>query len=85
MSNENRLLRTLQKRQDNALAKYESTASELPQLISSHADELRACQTKYRALSVEYRELNRKFQQKDKTLNELKDRIKHLEDLNAEK
>lgn len=78
-------MRTLHKRQDTALSKYENSASELPQLISSHADELRACQTKYRALNVQYRELNRKLQQKDKMLNELNDRIKHLNSLAAAK
>lgn len=78
-------MKTLHKRQDSALAKYENSVSELPQLINSHADEVRTWQTKYRALNVQYRELNRKLQQKDKLLTELNDRIKHLNGLAAEK
>lgn len=83
--NENRLLRTLQKRQGNALTKYENSASELPQLIKSHAEELRVWQTKCRNLSLQNREFNKKIQQKDKIINDLTDRLKHLTMLNAEK
>jgi hypothetical protein len=38
---ENRLLKTLQKRQDLALSKYEGTKAALPQLIRSHNEEVR--------------------------------------------
>jgi len=38
---ENRLLKTLQKRQDLALNKYEGTKAALPQLIRSHNEEVR--------------------------------------------
>lgn len=83
--NENRLFRTLHKRQDNALAKFENSSTELPQIIKSHAEELRVWHTKCRSLNVQNRELNKKIQQKDKTINELSDRVKHLTSLTAEK
>lgn len=83
--NENRLLRTLQKRQDNALFKYENSTSELPQMIKSHTEELRVWQTKYRALNIQNRELNKKIQQKDKIINDLNDRVKHLTFLTVER
>lgn len=83
--NENRLLKTLQKRQDNALIKYESSASELPQLIKSHTEELRVWQTKYRAVNLQNRELNQKIKQKDKIINELSDRLKYLTNLTTER
>ena len=38
---ENRLLKTLQKRQDLALSKYEGTKAALPRLIRSHNEEVR--------------------------------------------
>lgn len=85
LTNENRLLKTLHKRQDNALAKYEGTSGELPQLINSHTEELRVWQTKYRTLNLQNRELNKKIQQKDRLLNEVTDRLKHLTILTAEK
>lgn len=83
--NENRLLKTLHKRQDNALAKYEGSSGELPQLINSHVQELRVWQTKYRALNLQNRDLSKKLQQKDKIVNDLNDRLKHLTALTAEK
>lgn len=83
--NENRLLRTLQKRQDNALIKYESSASELPQMIKSHMEEMRVWQTKCRALNLQNRELNQKIKQKDKIINELNDRLKYLSNLTADR
>lgn len=79
--NENRLLKTLHKRQDTALAKYEQASAELPQLLDSHSQELHVWQTKYRALNVQHRELNKRIVQKDKTINELSDRMKHLKHL----
>lgn len=85
MLNENRLFRTLHKRQDNALAKFESSSTELPQIIKSHAEELRVWHTKYRALNIQNRELNKKILQKDRTINDLSDRVKHLTTLTAEK
>lgn len=83
--NENRLLKTLHKRQDNALSKYEGSTAELPQLIKSHGDELRVWQTKYRAINIQNRDLNKRLQQKDKLVNELSDRVKHLTALTAER
>lgn len=78
-------MKTLHRRQDNALSKYENSSAELPQIIKSHADEMRVWQTKCRALNVENRDLNRKILQKDKMMNELSDRVKHLNNLCAEK
>ncbi|XP_031620331.1 kinetochore protein SLK19 [Contarinia nasturtii] len=83
--NENRLLKTLHKRQDNALSKYEGSTAVLPQLIKSHNDELRVWQTKYRTINIQNRELNKKLQQKDKLVNELNDRLKHLSILTTER
>lgn len=78
-------MKTLHKRQDNALTKYASSAGELPQLINSHTEELRVWQTKYRTMNLQNRELNKKIQQKDKMINELSDRVKHLNILTTEK
>lgn len=85
LSNENRLLKTLHKRQDTALAKYESSYAELPQLLNSHGEELRIWQSKYKTLLLQNRELNKRILTKDKTINNLNDRIKHLTHLNSEK
>lgn len=85
LNNENRLLKTLHKRQDNALAKYQQSSADLPQLLHSHAEELHVWQTKSRNLNVQQRELSKRIVQKDKTINELSDRIKHLKLLAEDK
>lgn len=78
-------MKTLHKRQDTALAKYEGSHAELPQLLNSHTEELRIWQFKYKKLLVQNRELNKKMLTKDKTINDLNDRLKHLNHLNSEK
>lgn len=85
MTNENRLLKTLHKRQDTALAKYEGTNAELPQLLHSHAEELRVWHTKYRSLNLRNRELNAQLKQKDEIILKLSERNKHLTQLNEDK
>lgn len=82
LTNENRLLRTLQKRQDLALSKYESSNAELPQLLQSHAEEVRIWQAKYRGLHAQNRELAHRLKQKDMMLIQLSDQNKHLTQLN---
>jgi hypothetical protein len=49
---ENRLLKTLQKRQDLALSKYEGTNAALPQLIHSHNEEVRVLRANVKLVSV---------------------------------
>lgn len=78
-------MKTLSKRQDTALAKYEGSHAELPQLINSHTEELRISQTKNKTLNLQIKELNRKILLKDKVNTELTDRIKHLNRLNDDK
>lgn len=85
LTNENRLLKTLHKRQDTALAKYEGTNAELPQLLHSHAEELRTWHTKYRTASVRNRDLNAQLKQKDDMILKLSERNKHLTQLNDDK
>lgn len=82
---ENRTLRTLHKRQDSALAKYESTNAELPQLLNSHAEEIRTWQNKCKQLQTQNRELNLKLKQKETTILKITDQNKHLIQLNKDK
>jgi hypothetical protein len=49
---ENRLLKTLQKRQDRALSKYESTKAAFPQLIHSHNEEVRVLRAKVKQVRI---------------------------------
>lgn len=85
LSNENRLLRTLHKRQDSALSRYENSNAELPQLLHSHAEELRVWQTKYRTLHQQNCALTNKLKQKETMLLAMTDQNKHLMQLNKDK
>lgn len=85
LANENRLLKTIHKRQDSALAKYEGSTAELPRLLNSHAEELRICRVKCRELALKNHELTKHNKQKDEKIVELMDSNKHLTNLDKEK
>lgn len=85
MSAENRLLKSLHKRQDSALSKYESSSAELPQLLNSHAEELRMWQTRCRNLQRQNKEMASKIKQKDTIILTLTDQNKQLLLLNKDK
>jgi len=85
LAHENRMLRTLHKRQSTALNKYESNNAELPQLLHSHAEELRVWQTKYRNLQAANKDLELKLKQKEAIILSLSDQNKHYSQLNKDK
>lgn len=85
MSAENRLLKSLHKRQDSALSKYESSSAELPQLLNSHAEELRMWQTRCRNLQRQNKEMATKIKQKDTIILTMTDQNKQLLHLNKDK
>lgn len=85
MTAENRLLKSLHKRQDSALSKYESSSAELPQLLHSHAEEVRVWQTRSRNLQRQNKELQSKIKQKDIIILTVTDQNKHLLQLNKDK
>ncbi|XP_070497626.1 lebercilin-like protein [Chironomus tepperi] len=85
LSSENRLLKSLHKRQDSALSKYENSNAELPQLLHSHAEELRMWQTRCRNLQRQNKELQAKMKQKETILLTISDQNKQLLQLNKDK
>ncbi|XP_062128259.1 uncharacterized protein LOC133840445 isoform X1 [Drosophila sulfurigaster albostrigata] len=85
LAHENRMLRTMHKRQSTALNKYESTGAELPQLLHSHAEELRVWQTKYRNVQATNKELEAKLKQKEAQILSLSDQNRHFSQLIKDK
>lgn len=85
LAHENRMLRTMHKRQSMALNKYESTGAELPQLLHSHAEELRVWQTKHRNVQAVNKELEHKLKQKEAQILSLSDQNKHYSQLIKDK
>lgn len=78
-------MKSIHKRQDSALAKYENSSSELPQLLSSHAEELRIWQARVKNLKQQNKELQEKIKQKDNVIIGLSDQNKHLMQLNKDR
>lgn len=79
------MLQTIQRRQETSLTKYESSNADLPQLLQSHAEEVRIWEGKYRGLHAQNRELAHKIKQKDMQLIQLTDQNKHLTQLNMDR
>uniref|UniRef100_T1I312 Lebercilin domain-containing protein n=2 Tax=Rhodnius prolixus TaxID=13249 RepID=T1I312_RHOPR len=82
---ENKLLKTLQRRQDNALKKYEGSQEQLPQLIKSHNEEIRIINTRFKQLKLNYKVLESKLKDRDSELSNLKEQHKHLLKLSRDK
>ncbi|CAH2106922.1 unnamed protein product [Euphydryas editha] len=85
LSNENRILRALQKKQEIALQRYENSNAELPQILNSHNEEMRIQQSKYKQLKQQYKEVSMKLKEKDLQYQQLKDEHQHLLDLTKDK
>ncbi|EDV52005.2 lebercilin [Drosophila erecta] len=85
LAHENRMLRTLHKRQSSALNKYESSNDGLPKLLHSHAEELRMWQVKYRNLQAVNKDLELKLKQKESIILSLSDENKRYNQLNKDK
>lgn len=73
------------KRQDTALSKYENTNAELPQLLHSHAEEVRVWQTKCKNFQNQNKEMQETIKRKDAIVLSITDQNKHLLHLNKEK
>lgn len=85
LNRENQTLKTLQKRQDKALSKYENTNADLPRLIHSHEEEIRALSERNKTLRKNVKELSDQLKLKEEELSKVKEQLNHLERLNREK
>ncbi|KAL0840016.1 hypothetical protein ABMA28_015343 [Loxostege sticticalis] len=85
LSNENRVLRAIQKKQEIALQRYENSNAELPQVLNSHNEEIRIQQSKYKQLKAQYKEVTQKLKERDMQLQQLKDEHQHLLELSKDR
>ncbi|XP_046960664.1 lebercilin-like protein [Vanessa cardui] len=85
LSNENKVLRALQKKQDIALQRYENSNAELPQVLNSHNEEMRIQQSRYKQLKQQFKEATMKLKEKDIQLQQLRDEHQHLLDLSKDR
>ncbi|CAK1552744.1 unnamed protein product [Leptosia nina] len=85
LSNENKILRALQKKQETALQRYESSSAELPQVLAAHSEETRVQQIKYRQARQQLRDLEARLREREQQLQALRDEHRHLLQLTRDK
>ncbi|XP_013136614.1 PREDICTED: lebercilin [Papilio polytes] len=85
LSNENRVLRAMQKKQEIALQRYENSNAELPQVLNSHTEEMRVQQARYKQLRAQHKETAARLKERDAQLQQLRDEHQHLLDLTKDK
>ncbi|KAG5676956.1 hypothetical protein PVAND_006749 [Polypedilum vanderplanki] len=82
---ENRTLKALQRRHESALSRHEGPSAELPQLLNSHAEELRMWTTRCRNLQQKNIELQAKLKLKEQIILTVTDQNKQLHQLDKSK
>ncbi|GAB0096192.1 uncharacterized protein DMENIID0001_116720 [Sergentomyia squamirostris] len=85
LSQENRSMKTMLRRQESALMKYDGANAELPQLLNSHAEEIRTWHAKYRELQKQNKDLLAKLKQKEQLILTITDENKHFHQLNRDR
>ncbi|XP_018319467.1 lebercilin-like protein [Agrilus planipennis] len=85
LQQENRALKTLQARQEKALAKYEGTNAELPRLLQSYEEEVRILQSKNKTLRKGLKEAGEQLKAKDEEISNLREQLKHLTNLSKDR
>lgn len=82
---ENRTLKTIEKRQEVALSKYEGTHAKLPQVIRSYSEDIRTLQTQLRCSKDSYKQLENRNRNLSAELAVVQKQYKHLLDLTKNK
>ncbi|KAL3282590.1 hypothetical protein HHI36_005766 [Cryptolaemus montrouzieri] len=85
LQRENVTLKTLNQRQEKALAKYEGTNADLPRLLKSHSEEIRVITEKNKCLRKAVRDLTDLVKTRDEELLLVRKQLEHLEKLNRNK
>lgn len=82
---ENRLLKTLEKRHENALSVYEGSQAKLPQVMKSYEEDIRTLQSQIRKMKTSYTELEKRYRSQSSELLVLQKQHKHLLELSKDK
>ncbi|CAI6345548.1 unnamed protein product [Macrosiphum euphorbiae] len=75
---ENRLLKTLEKRHENALSMYEGKQAKLPQVIKSYEEEIRTLKSQIRHIKISFKEMENRYKSQNIELISLQKQYKHL-------
>uniref|UniRef100_A0A2H8TQJ4 Lebercilin-like protein n=2 Tax=Melanaphis sacchari TaxID=742174 RepID=A0A2H8TQJ4_9HEMI len=82
---ENRLLKTLGKRHENALSMYEGKQAKLPQTIKSYEEEIRTLKSQIRHIKISFKEMENRYKSQNIELITLQKQYKHLLGLSQNK
>jgi len=82
---ENRLLKTLEKRHENALSMYEGKQAKLPQAIKSYEEEIRSLNSQICNLKIQLKEMENRYKSQNIESIALQKRYKHLLSLSQNK
>ncbi|KAE9533695.1 hypothetical protein AGLY_009044 [Aphis glycines] len=85
LMNEIRLLKMMERRQENALSKYEGTHAQLPQVIKSYSEDIRSLQTRLKYMKNSNRDLENRNRLISTELFDVQKQHKHLLDLTKNK
>ncbi|XP_026461236.1 lebercilin-like protein [Ctenocephalides felis] len=85
LTNENRLLKQLQSKQDTVLSRLENCKSKLPQLLRNQDEDMRSCQNKYHHMRKELRGVAHKLKQTEKKLCSLQEAYVRLQILSEDR
>ncbi|XP_014214303.1 uncharacterized protein LOC106643609 [Copidosoma floridanum] len=85
LSNENKLLKAIEKRQDAALKRYEGTKAELPRIINTHQEDYRVLQAKCKKLRSQCNALADTLKEKENELYSLQAQNKKLLQLSKDR
>lgn len=78
-------MKTMLRRQESALMKYDGANAELPQLLNSHAEEIRTWHAKCRELQRQNKDLMVKLKHKEQVILTISDENKHFHQLNRDR
>ncbi|XP_008183073.1 DNA repair protein RAD50-like isoform X1 [Acyrthosiphon pisum] len=82
---ENRLLKTFEKRHENALSMYEGKQAKLPQVIKSYEDEIRTLKSQMRHIKIAFKEMENRYKTQNIELISLEKQYKHILGLSQNK
>lgn len=78
-------MKTLEKRQENALSMYEGKQAKLPQIIKSYDEDIRTLQSQIRQMKIAYKEIENRYKSQSNELISLQKQYKHLLSLSKNK
>lgn len=78
-------MKTLEKRQENALSIYEGKQAKLPQIIKSYEEDIRTLQSQIRQMKIAYKEMENRYKSQSNELLSLKKQHNHLLSLSKNK